>query len=227
MTKHVENKTDYPGIDYGLGQSNINLETGIRFGVISQHSLGDNAIGDLGFGSGWNDDSYDASLEEAQKEFARIVDESESTDDMLQDFKRSNLLSDIASGTATCEIFAAKQTGQSAADIWPDYADLVTECWESGPNFSYKNDSEGLELLWSNDGNGDIVVIKSPFYANVQFCSPCFPGAGNLDQPCDSGPMTYALGADWFDEDSPCPYEIHSVVASEITSVSVLDEAGE
>lgn len=27
------------GIDYGLGQSNIDKETGIRFGVISQHSL--------------------------------------------------------------------------------------------------------------------------------------------------------------------------------------------
>ena len=27
-------KTEYKGIDYGLGQANIDLETGIRFGVI-------------------------------------------------------------------------------------------------------------------------------------------------------------------------------------------------
>jgi hypothetical protein len=30
----------YIGIDYSLGKSNINLETGIRFGVISAHSVG-------------------------------------------------------------------------------------------------------------------------------------------------------------------------------------------
>ena len=32
-------KTDYVGIDYGLGRSNIDKATGIRYGVISQHSV--------------------------------------------------------------------------------------------------------------------------------------------------------------------------------------------
>lgn len=31
--------TDYPGIDYGMGGSNIDRETGIRYGVISQHEV--------------------------------------------------------------------------------------------------------------------------------------------------------------------------------------------
>ena len=31
--------TDYAGIDYGLGQSNIDKVNGIRFGVISIHSI--------------------------------------------------------------------------------------------------------------------------------------------------------------------------------------------
>jgi hypothetical protein len=32
-------KTEYAGIDYGLGRANIDAITGLRFGVISQNSL--------------------------------------------------------------------------------------------------------------------------------------------------------------------------------------------
>lgn len=32
-------KTDYQGIDYGLGQANIDLETGIRYGVIPVNDI--------------------------------------------------------------------------------------------------------------------------------------------------------------------------------------------
>jgi hypothetical protein len=32
-------ETDYPGIDYGLGKTNVNRETGIRFGIISMNQL--------------------------------------------------------------------------------------------------------------------------------------------------------------------------------------------
>ena len=32
-------KTDYAGIDYGMGQSNVDADNGIRYGVISQHEV--------------------------------------------------------------------------------------------------------------------------------------------------------------------------------------------
>lgn len=32
-------KTDYRGIDYGLGQTNIDRRTGIRYGVIPEHTI--------------------------------------------------------------------------------------------------------------------------------------------------------------------------------------------
>ena len=35
----MSRETQYAGIDYGLGRSNMDLETGIRFGVISQNSV--------------------------------------------------------------------------------------------------------------------------------------------------------------------------------------------
>lgn len=36
----MNQKTDYAGIDYGLGQTNVNHETGIRYGVIPVHHVG-------------------------------------------------------------------------------------------------------------------------------------------------------------------------------------------
>ena len=45
-------KTNYKGIDYGSGQSNINRETGIRYGVISQNSIDPEAISDMEFDYG-------------------------------------------------------------------------------------------------------------------------------------------------------------------------------
>jgi hypothetical protein len=35
------------GIDYGMGTSNRDAKTGIRYGVISQHSINPDALGDI------------------------------------------------------------------------------------------------------------------------------------------------------------------------------------
>lgn len=78
--------------------------------------------------------------------------------------------------------------------------------------------------------DNDAMVVKSPYYTYAQFCSPCVPGAGNLDNPylpemdglkakvlpetfrklAESAgfPKTYCLGYDWFDEYNPCPYPV-------------------
>ena len=39
--------TEYAGIDYGMGRTNIDPETGIRYGVISQHSIMPEAMEDM------------------------------------------------------------------------------------------------------------------------------------------------------------------------------------
>ena len=71
-------------------------------------------------------------------------------------------------------------------------------------NFS----GDGYELTTCLDNN--IFVLKSPFYTFAQFCSPCVPGAGNLDNPMTDGAKTYCLGHDWF-EDGKAPYAVYSV----------------
>ena len=39
--------SDYAGLDYGLGTSNIDTSNGIRYGVISQHSIMPEALDDM------------------------------------------------------------------------------------------------------------------------------------------------------------------------------------
>lgn len=71
--------------------------------------------------------------------------------------------------------------------------------------------------------DSDIFVLESPYYTYAQFCSPCVPGAGNLDSPFDGPvdgwadaaveagfPKTLCLGHDWF-EGGTAPYPVFSV----------------
>lgn len=61
--------------------------------------------------------------------------------------------------------------------------------------------------------DNDLMVINSPYYTYAQYCSPCVPGAGNIDNPLhkDDGIKTYCLGKDFFDEYSPLPYVVYRV----------------
>lgn len=99
-------------------------------------------------------------------------------------------------------------------------------------------------LGWSYEAGGykltdcldtDVFVLDSPYYTYAQFCSPCVPGACNLDNPLDISdsiyysqsinnptttlsenakrqtyPRTYALGHDWF-ENGKAPYRVFRV----------------
>ena len=65
--------------------------------------------------------------------------------------------------------------------------------------------------------DSDVMVIKSPFYTFAAFCSPCVPGAGNLDSPTDSGVKTYCFGHDWF-EGGKAPYTVYSVETGELVA---------
>jgi hypothetical protein len=123
------------GIDYGRGLTNIDTETGIRYGVISQNEVL----------QAWADSSE------------------------------------------------------------PDYWDVEDEFAEP---LSYTLDDGEYKAICGDDG--DIFIIKSPFYTLCRFCSPCAPGAGYLMNPDDDGIKAYCFGRDWFD-DEQAPYKVFSV----------------
>lgn len=109
---------------------------------------------------------------------------------------------------------------------------------EAAQDFADRYQSDGglSDYLYERDGykltgclSNDLFVLKSPFFTYAQFCSPCVPGAGNLDSPFESAvnqaglngedyareaseagfPRVYCLGHDWFENGAP--YAVFSV----------------
>lgn len=159
------------GIDYGMGRTNRDPENGIRFGVISQHSVS----------QAWSDSA------------------------------------EPVYGKATCP-----KCGNDAMEYLAIYAcedcEITFDSSEAFPDeaqgLSYEN--EGYELTDCLDS--DIFVLKSPYYTHTQFCSPCVPGAGNLNSPDTDGVKTYCLGHDWF-EDGKAPYPVYDVATDALVEV--------
>jgi len=158
----------YAGIDYGLGKSNIDTKTGIRYGVIAQSSLSDNALNDMEY-------VYPFNCPNCGNE-SLIPSKSKTYDYFCQ----------------TCRTWHMSEDCYGEESIGMKYEDdeyILTDCLDT-----------------------DIMVIKSPYYTFTQFCSPCVPGAGNLDNYMPDGIKTYCLGTDWFDDYNKLPYPVYSVV---------------
>ena len=175
----------YVGIDYGLGRANVDKETGIRYGVISQNSVL----------QAWADSSEpqygEPTCGKCGNECVEITDASVPDLDTVEDWEQDG--HDYA-------CVACKRT------FWSD------EAFGDEP-LGYSYTGEGYELTDCLDT--DIFVLKSPYYTFAQFCSPCVPGAGNLDNAMSDGIKTYCLGHDWF-EDQKAPYPVYSVETGEL-----------
>jgi len=172
------------GIDYGMGTTNIDVKTSIRYGVISQSSVL----------QAW---SESAEADYGKPTCPKCGNEAEAYD-ADKDFEGG-------------EEF---DCGHGCADfmcIPCHYVFDSSEAYGDEPvGWNYYGD--GYEL--SDCLDSDIFVLKSSFYTFAAFCSPCVPGAGNLDSPIEGGVKTYCLGHDWF-EDGEAPYPVYSVETGE------------
>lgn len=175
------------GIDYGMGRTNVDLETGIRYGVISQHDVmqawADSAEPDYGEPTcpGCGDDAVEYSGD-THNEYAAPAN-------------RPHACADYA--CEECKILIDAQDAFGGEPIGWNYI------------------GEGYELTDCLDS--DIFVLKSPYYTFADFCSPCVPGAGNLNSDNPNGAKTYCLGHDWFG-DGRAPYPVYSVENSEMVA---------
>lgn len=168
-----------PGIDYGSGRTNINHETGIRYGVISQNSV------------------LQAWADSAEPDYGPATCPKCGRDALTYDtFEGDDSEFEIGHGCADfvcvdCEyVFDSQEAFGDEAQSWS----YVDDDYELGSAFD----------------NTEIFVTKSPFYTFAAYCSPCAPGAGNLDSPIVDGAKTYCLGHDWFD-DQKAPYPVYRV----------------
>ncbi len=174
-----------PGIDYGLGRTNINMETGIRYGIISQNSVL----------QAWADSS--------EPDYGQATCPKCGSDA-------------IACDAITAQDNEEYESGRGCADWQCDSCQYVFDACEAFGDEaqSYNYSGNGYELHSCFD-NCEIFVTASPFYTLAPYCSPCAPGAGNLDSANDDGVKTYCLGHDWFD-DNKAPYAVYSVATGEL-----------
>jgi hypothetical protein len=171
--------TDYPGIDYGMGQANIDPQTGIHYGVIQLNSLNEYAIEDFKPDYG----------EPHCPKCGNDADEIGNVEDDVTDWEHA----EYEGEDYVCMNCEYVFDSESAYCDEPIARILDTE-----------------EYKASLDQYNDVFILKSPYYTRAQYCSPCAPGAGYLDNPCETGPKTYCFGADWFDG-GKAPYPVYRV----------------
>lgn len=162
------------GVNYSGGSIvNIDLETGIRYGVIPQNACV----------QAWADSSEPEYPEPECPECGAGIP-------------------DDADAVYTCEC---------GEEIDQDFMYGDVECT------GFVLDDGEYKAFCGEDG--DIFVIKSPYFTYAQFCSPCAPGACYLLNPCEpeTGDRAYCLGADFFwDEEGGVPYPIYSVATGKL-----------
>lgn len=177
------------GIDYGLGQTNIDHASGIRYGVISPHSLSGDALSEI-YDHGDNL-TYARAVEEAHADIGAAL--TRVLDDLgvlpWKDADKSAYVAEVAGA------------------VWDHIEQDWNDRYEGDGDEHYRYEREGYIIETSSLG---LYVIASPYFTLAPFCSPCAPGAGDLDTARDSGVKTYCLGADWFKDDR-APYPVFRV----------------
>ena len=188
------------GIDYGMGQTNIDKLTGIRFGVISMHDItqawADSSEADYGpphcpkCGNQADEQSaFGATFQDEDGGYTLVPDDYTSEPHECDDYVCVDCLHFFGSESA----FGDEPLGYYLDD--GEY--LASDCLDS-----------------------DVMVMKSPFYTYGPFCSPCVPGAVNLNDASSKpgtetgsdwdGAKAYCFGHDWF-EDGKAPYRVFRV----------------
>lgn len=162
-------------MDYGRGKTNIDLENGMRYGVIAQNTVSGEALEQL---------TFDYALNCPECGSDALVKSKSIHDDYYCRSCHTWHMSDACYGET------------SIGFHFDDAEYKLIDCLDS-----------------------DLMVVKSPYFTMARFCSPCVPGAGDLNSP-NGNVQTYCLGADWFDSDNPCPYPIYSVVTGDLVSAA-------
>lgn len=191
------------GIDYGRGQTNIDPDNGIRYGVIPQSDVlqewADSSEADYG----------PPSCPKCGNEVVNLYG-----DDV------PDTIPDLDDGPEDWE-----DDGRDYACEQCKYSFDSQDAFGEEPLGFYMDDGEYFASQGGDDC--DIFIEKSPYFTYAQFCSPCAPGACYLRQPVDkNGPKAYCFAPDWFDywaedgtepageycgEKTTCPYPVYRV----------------
>jgi len=195
------------GIDYGHVKTNIDMETGIRYGVIPVNEVT----------QAWCDDSEAVypgpCCPRCGNEFTVNTTEiCESVADALG-----------VDGVADLAVVVTIDGEEY------DLEDVVNWCTTCVEEIDEDEANEGLEpqgFVYNTEGyqasqsqdSPDIFITKSDYYTWCDYCSPCAPGAGYLtsnrpfrgEDERGNDCKAYCFGHDWF-EGGKAPYEVYRV----------------
>jgi hypothetical protein len=184
------------GFDYSMGTANTDPETGIHFGVINMNEL------------------YEYAWEHVESVYGDPC--CPKCSNVLHEYEGEFIDKLINDKVIESEDELANYTKHSCADYICESCGLIVGSDETVGDeepCGHTLKQDGYE--GTVDSYNDLMVLKSPYYTRAQFCSPCVPGAGNLSEPCESGPKTYCLGHEWH-PGGKAPYPVYRVDNNEL-----------
>lgn len=159
--------------------SNINPDTGVRYGVVALQSLDPDLADRLMYGPQASNLSYDQAYEEARDKAETSAAERAAE---LGFVHGSRDWDDYVEDQVDLALDEFSDTYQSSEDVYAGVLNGITYriSWLGGAPF-----------LWA---------LQSPEIVGVRsLCSPCIPNAGDLDSGLDpQGYPCYGLPADWY-----------------------------
>lgn len=184
--------TTYAGLDYGLGKTNIDIETCIRFGIISANAL----------------------PEEIWEEF-----EPDYGEPTCPKCGNEALTWDKARATLDDNLYAWNHVKSECDDYACLSCKYIFGSESAFSEEPFAHTLDNGQYKAQIDSSGDLWVFKSPYFTYAQFCSPCAPGACYLSNPLaepNEANKCYCLGEEFFSDDEPAPYPIYSVATGEL-----------
>jgi hypothetical protein len=182
--------------------SNVNPETGIRYGVTSlipDWILEDSLSWDC-------PDETECRAEYARETLQGRAEKGDIAPDDIDGFEpypgasesekenRGYLVDYIGSLSDQDAIDALDSVDCNAWDVFWDGADF-SESARYG-------EEDGIKMMLSSLGGAPLLwVFFSPYLDMVRLCSPCVPNAGDLDSPDGQGYQCYALNPEWYGEE--------------------------
>lgn len=162
---------------------NFDTVTQCHYGVISNHSVNQDALSDI-YDSGENL-SYAYAVSEVKASLRSAL---------------SDYFSDYKHGETSKLDDAVDAAFEAISDDFNDGYE--------GQDEQYLYSRDGYEIS-NSPSLVCLFVQKSPYYTYTRACSPCAPNAGDLDNS-DGELKTLCLGHKWFD-DEKAPYPVYRV----------------
>jgi len=180
-------------IDYGLGQTNIDQATGIRYGVIPFNDL------------------HEWAYEDFQPEYG-----TPSCPDCGREVSDSCYGKDyFCDHCFDVNDYRDHESEEEDREDHKEYCFRADECYPESPLYFYVDD--GRYTATQGQDDCDVFITKSPYFTYAEFCSPCAPGAGYLRNSNPDGIKTYCFGPEWF-EGEKAPYPVYSVETEELVN---------